>query len=83
MVETSTPLGSVVRFEDAGDYYKLRALISDAERATAVAQMVRQQALAAIAVRDACVRQMAEKYGFDPMFTQVQQDDETQSFSFS
>jgi len=77
------PIGKVVTFDEAADYYKLRALLSDAERCNTVAIVAQQQAQAAFKVRDAFVKQMADKYGFDATFKQMQSDDDTQSFSFS
>jgi len=71
-----------VKFEEA-DYYKLRALISDAERFTVVLTVAQQRQAAACAARDVFVNQMAEKYGFDPMFTQSQENDTACEFSFS
>ena len=67
----STPL----KFETA-DYYKLRTVIGEAEKAAAIA-------LVAIKRKDALVRDLAAKYSFDPAFVRWQANDDTEEFSFS
>jgi len=68
------PLGHVVQLEEA-EYFKLRTRIADAEAASA-------KALQVIAVKDALVKDLAAKYGFNPAFTRWQCDDDALRFSF-
>ena len=69
------PLGQVVQFEEA-EYYKLRTRIADAEAASV-------KALQLIAAKDALVKDLAAKYGFDPAFKTWQADDDCLRFSFA
>ena len=71
-----------VKFDEA-EYYKLRALMSDADRDHAILITAQRQAQATCAVRDVFLQKMAFKYGFDARFQRVQQNDETLEFSFS
>jgi hypothetical protein len=76
MAETEiTPIGHVVKMETA-DYYKLRTREADAAAAVARAHAI-------VNIKDALVKELAAKYGFDPAYSVWQADDDTESFSFS
>lgn len=75
MTEDIKPAGAVVKL-DEGEYYKLRTRIMEADLAVA-------RATAILAAKDALVKELAAKYGFDVSFTRWQADDDTTSFSFS
>jgi len=69
------PIGKVIKFETA-DYYKLRTREADAAAAVARAHAI-------VNLKDALVKELAAKYGFDPAYTTWQADDDTESFAFA
>jgi len=60
----------------AADYYQLRTRIAEADAA-----LVRAAAL--VKAKEALIRELALKYGFDPAFTRWQCNDETLAFAFA